>query len=206
MTFDDINAVWIVIAFIVPGFILSSVLTMRIPRKSRSASELAYQYLTLSCVNHGLWSWLIVIMIQGDWLARAPLGAGLAVFGIIFVSPVVLGLALGGLSRTEFVGRLLSAIGFRLQRFIPTAWDYKFQEEELSWIIVRLKDGSTIRGFWGTHSFAGDDPQERDLYMEALFQPGNGGHWQPIPDTGGILIKGNEIAAIEFVQIESKEG
>lgn len=203
MGMDSVNAVLIAIAFLMPGFILSSVLGMFFRRRSRSATEATLQYLTFSCFNHGVWSWLIVIMLHDNWLNTRPVAAGGLVFLILFASPICLGLAGAWLARRERVRALLSAVGFRVQRFIPTAWDFKFEQEQLSWVVVRLRDGSQVYGFLGTESFAGDEPAERDLYLEAVFTPSEHGHWQPAPSTRGILIKAGEIAAIEFRDLDS---
>lgn len=206
MTLDTMNAVLLAIAFLVPGFILSSILAITFRRRSSSAAELTLQYLTFSCLNYGFWSWLIVLMIQGDWLREFPIAAALFVFIILFVSPVGLGLMARRLGKTEIVQRVLAAVGFKIHRFIPTAWDYRFEQEQPSWIIVRLKDGSSVYGFFGNRSFAGDDPAERDLLIEAVFRPNDDGHWQPVADTDGILIKASEIATIEFRRFASDEG
>ena len=203
MSCDNFNAVLLAIAFLVPGFILSSVLASTFRRRSRSPADLMLQYLTLSCVNYGLWSWLIALMIQGDWVSRHPLFTALLVFTVLFASPVLLGALAPALSRKPLVKRVLSAVGFNVDRFIPTAWDFKFEQETPSWVIVRLRDGASVYGFWGSESFAGDEPGERDLFLEAVFQPSNEGHWQPAPDTAGILIRADEIATIEFRRVDS---
>lgn len=202
MSFDSINAVLITIAFLVPGFILSSVLAMTFRRRSKTPSELLLQYLTLSCINHGFWSWLLVIMVSGRWLQLYPIRTAFLIFLVVFVSPVVFGLIAKSLARNDHIQSGLAAIGFKVHRFIPTAWDYKFEQERPSWVVVRLKDGSIVYGFFGNFSFAGDDPEERDLYIEAVFRQGDSDHWQPVADTEGILIKADEIATIEFRRIE----
>ncbi len=206
MPYDSLGAVLVTIAFIVPGFILSSVLAITFRRRSRTASELTFQFLALSCINHGFWSWLIVPMVSANWFARFPMRTGLLCFLIIFVSPVVLGVTATALSKAERIQRLLAVLGFNVQRFIPTAWDFKFGGETPSWVIVRLTDGSTAHGFWGNGSFAGDEPGERDLFIEAVFRPSDQGHWQPVFDTSGILIKASEIATIEFLRVDSMDG
>lgn len=203
MNFDTFNAVLLAIAFLVPGFILSSVLAATFRRRSRSAADLTLQYLTLSCVNHGLWSWLIALMIQGDWASQRPRATAALVFTMLFASPVMLGALAPTLSRHPVVKRVLSAVGFNVDRFIPTAWDFKFEQETPAWVIVRLRDGAMVYGFWGGESFAGDEPGERDLYLEAVFQPNDGGPWQPALDTAGILIRADEIATIEFRRVDS---
>ena len=199
MNVDSLDAVVTAIAFLLPGFILSTMLGMRFRLRSRTGTELVLQYITLSCFNHGIWSWLIVLMVYSPWFqSRAWLTASL-VFLILFISPVTIGLLIGQLSRVRLVQRLLSAFGFKIHRFIPTAWDFKFEREEASWVIVQLKDRSMVFGFLGSESFSGDDPDERDLYIEAVFRPVDGhDHWQPVPDTSGILIKADQIATIEF--------
>ena len=206
MKFDTVNAVLLAIAFLVPGFLLSAVLAMYFPRRSRAASSLTLQYLLLSCLNHGFWSWLIVLMIHGRWITYHPARTAALVCMILFVSPIVMGVVLGRLGSHEVVQRALSAIGFMIYRFIPTAWDYRFMEETPAWLIVTLKDGSRIFGFYGDHSFAGDEAEERDLFIEAVFTPQDAGPWQPVPDTAGILIRASEIATVEFRRVDDLEG
>jgi len=202
MGIDTVDAVLVALAFLVPGFILSAVLAMTFRRRSNSAADLTLQYLTFSCINHGFWSWLIVLMVQGNWLEESPKSFAVLAFAIVFVSPVIIGLLASRMGRKERVQQILSAFGFMVHRFIPTSWDFTFEKERPSWIIVRLKDGSSVYGFFGNQSFAGDDPDERDLFIEAVFIPKDGGHWQPVADTGGILIKASEIATIEFKRID----
>ncbi len=206
MGFNSVSAVLIAIAFLVPGFILSSILAMTFRRRSRSAADLTLQYLTFSCVNYGLWSWLIVLMVHGNWLNLVPTLSAFIVFGVVFVSPVALGLIGSRMYRSEWVHRILSGFGFKMHRFIPTAWDFRFEQELPAWVIVRLKDGSSVYGFMGLASFAGDEPEERDLFVEAVFTPTPDGHWQPASDTGGILIKGSEIATVEFRRLDTASG
>jgi Family of unknown function (DUF6338) len=201
MSFDTVDAILLALAFLVPGFILSAVLAMTFRRRSNSAADLTLQYLTFSCVNHGFWSWLIVLMIQGRWIDRFPISFAVLAFMIVFASPIGLGLIATFLGRRTSIQRVLSGLGFRVQRFIPTAWDFVFGQENPSWVIVRLKDGTSVFGFFGNQSFAGDDPDERDFFIEAVFQPDDAKHWQPVRDTRGILIRSSEIATIEFKQI-----
>ncbi len=201
MNLDSLSAVLIAIAFLVPGFILSAILAMTFRRRPKSASEMTLQYLTFSCLNHGFWCWLVVLMIEGDWMNRFPLWSAGVVFLVLFLSPIAMGLAARFLATQAPVQRWLSALGFNVQRFIPTSWDWRFQRIPPSWIIVRLKDGSTVYVYFGTQSFAGDDPEERDLFIECVFQHSLEAGWQPVADSGGILIKADQIATIEFKQI-----
>ena len=79
-----------------------------------------------------------------------------------------------------------------------TAWDWYFNQQKPAWVIVTLKNGSRVYELFDKRSFAGDDPDRRDLYLEATFQVLANGEWAPNDDTGGILILADQIAVIEF--------
>ena len=67
--------------------------------------------------------------------------------------------------------------------------------------MVTLKNDSRVVGFFGSHSFAGDDPNERDLYLEAQFKLDGRGRWKPVAGSAGVLIKADQIAVVEFKRI-----
>lgn len=201
MPFDTSDAAVLAIVFLVPGFILSTVLATTFRRRASSTGELWLQHLTLSCVNMGIWSWLIVLIIERDWFSKSPKLAALAMFAIVFLSPLLLGAAALWFAKCRPLAHVLSAVGFKIHRLIPTAWDFKFQQEQPCWAIVRLKDGSSVFGLFGTDSFAGDEPGERDLYLQAAYRPAADGPWRLSPGTRGILISASEIATIEFLTL-----
>ena len=90
-------------------------------------------------------------------------------------------------------------------RLIPKSWDYHFGKEEPYWILLTLKDGKKIGGFFGTHSFASSFPAEEDLYIEELWVIDEEGKFvQPIENSGGCLIRRNDINFIEFFKLSEK--
>ena len=110
----------------------------------------------------------------------------------------MLGLLSGRYLQRDWVKTFLGRFGFRTIHPIPTAWDYFFSRTGPCWILVTLKNGSHVYGLFHNSSFAGDDPSERDLYLETVFRPTQAGDWAPVEDSAGILIKADEISAIEF--------
>jgi len=201
MSVDSFQAVFFTVGFLVPGFVWSAVLSMLVPSR-RAATEIRFlEFLTLSCINHGLWSWALFMIFQSGFTERHPRWSGLLVFGIIFVSPVVLGLLSGFLRQREVVGRFLGWLGVRTVHPIARAWDWHFSRERPSWVLVRLKDGTRIFGLFHKNSFAASDPQHRDFYLEAQFRLLEGGEWAPVEDTDGVLIMADEIAYIEFRKV-----
>ena len=63
-------------------------------------------------------------------------------------------------------------------------------------------DGSEVYGLLGYQSFAGSDPRNRDIYFEASFRLLETEEWPPVEDTAGILIGADQIATIEFRNLE----
>ena len=117
------------------------------------------------------------------------------------MTPIALGSLTGKLQQQDAVNRLLARLGFRTISSIPTAWDWHFGKGAPGWVIVTLKNGSRVVGFFGSDSFAGDDPDERDLYLEAQFKIDGKGRWKPVVSSAGVLIKADQIAVVEFKKI-----
>ena len=198
MALGSFEAVFFTAAFLVPGFVWSAVVSMLVPRRVRATELRVLEFLTLSCLNYGLWSWALFLIFRFDFLNRHPVWAAISLTGIIFISPVVLGLVSGRSLQRDWVARFLGRLGSRTVHLAPTAWDYQFSRGKPYWAMVRLSDGSTVYGFYGLGSFASDEPEQRDLYLEATYRLTDSGEWAPVEDTGGVLITGDQIAWIEF--------
>ena len=67
------------------------------------------------------------------------------------------------------------------------------------WIIVTLKNGGKVYGYFGNHSYASSEPDERDLFISHTVQMTNGG-FEFVKDTQGIYLRGEEISSIEFLE------
>jgi hypothetical protein len=205
VSINSFEVVFFTVGFLVPGFVWSGVLAMLVPTRTDVTEVRFLQFLTLSSINHGFWSWALVWIFTTDFLAEHPYWSGLALFGIIFVSPVLFGLVSGFLRQREGVRRFLGRFGLRTVHFIPRAWDWHFSRLKPYWVLVTLKDGSRLYGLFHTRSFAASDPEHRDLYLEAQFRPLETGEWAPVEDTGGVLIMAEQIAAIEFRKLVEED-
>jgi len=205
MTFSGFEAVFFTAGFLVPGFVWSAVLSMLVPRRGVGTQIRVVEFLSLSCINHGLWSWALFPVFKTGFLEGHPYWSGLALFGIMFVSPVVLGVASGLLQQREAVAGFLAWLGLRTVHPIPRAWDWHFSRLKPYWVLVTLKDGARLYGLFHSRSFAASDPEHRDLYLEAQFRPVEGGEWAPVEDTGGVLIMADQIAAVEFRKLAEEK-
>jgi hypothetical protein len=117
---------------------------------------------------------------------------------VLFVSPLAVGVVLGIAHQKNYPNWLRQITGIAMIHPIPTSWDYAFSTGESCWVIVTLKDGSQVAGFWGPSSFASSDPKERDIFIEKVFKIPKRGAWKEVPRTSGILLRGDEIQHIEF--------
>jgi len=202
MTFTSFDAVFFTVAFLVPGFIWESVLSLFLRRRDDRADRAWVRFLTLSAFNYALWSWLIYLLFVRAGVLAEPWMAALAWFFMLLVSPVTLGVATGLLSQRAVVRRLLARYGVYTVHPVPTAWDYVFSHSTGSWVLVTLTDGSTVAGVFSARSFASSDAAERDLFLERLYKVEDDGPWQPVPMNRGVWIQGEAIRAIEFLEFQ----
>ncbi|MEK6676317.1 MAG: DUF6338 family protein [Planctomycetota bacterium] len=194
MSLGTFDAILYAIVFLVPGFVWSWMHSKLIPRRAQAWETRALEFLTLSCINHALWIGFILPLFRSGFSAYHPFWLILP----LFISPVTLGFLSGWAYQKKWNRRILGRLGLKTIHPIPTAWDYHFSRARYYWVKVRLRDGTNVYGWFGCQSFAGDDPHERDLYIEAAYRPNEHGEWVPIEDSGGIIVKADQIAAIEF--------
>lgn len=83
-------------------------------------------------------------------------------------------------------------------------WDLIFSQNKARWIIVHLKDGRSIGGWYGEHSYCSSFPSKEQIYLEEVYKINENGEFEgPIIErTDGILILGDDISAIEFFKSE----
>jgi hypothetical protein len=198
MELSSLQAVFYAINFLVPGFIIELTLSALLPRRDEPEKPLLVRFLTFSCVNHAIWSWLIILLIQAKFVTDHPIWSAIAWTVIVLVSPILLGLLLGRAHQRGLIRKALQRLGFNPLHVIPTSWDWKFSETQPVWVRVTLTDGSAVCGLFGTASFASTDPRERDLYIEAVYRQNRDGHSGVVDRTDGMLIRGGSIRHIEF--------
>lgn len=205
MTLESSDVLFYTLAFLVPGFILQWTLSAFVSQKKEDAQLLLLRFITLSCANYGLWSGVIFYLFRTDALKNHAIASAIIFFTIVFLSPLLIGLALGKSSQNDTVRNLLIRVGFRPLHAVPNSWDYKFSHvREAAWVIVVLTDGTQVAGFWGEKSFASSEPDERDLYIEELWTIEEDGTWEKMERSEGILLMREQIRYIEFRSYEKE--
>ena len=206
VTLDAFNTVFLTVAFVVPGFLLHGTLSLATPERDRPVQLLMVRFLTLSCVNYAFCSWLVYLIGNARPFVTSPLLTALAWAAIILVSPIMIGLLSALLRQKEWVRRALQSCGLRPLHPVPSSWDYVFGSvTDCLWVMVTLKNGSSVAGLFGTGSFASSEPGERDLYLERVLNVGASGAWTPVERSAGILLRGEDIRYVEFWTDEEAE-
>jgi Family of unknown function (DUF6338) len=199
----SIQAIIVVIVFLIPGFVASRVLSYAYPASEPSDARLILTAIMHSCINYALLSWLFILSWKMLWYENAAFLAFLAVLAL-FVSPVLSGLGLVKLAETGWIRRFRQAFG--LPHPVPKGWDYFFRRRIPCWVIATLKSGRVIGGKYAANSFASSYPSEEDLYLEQLCNMTPEGTMAGLNDlsVGGIIQMKN-VELLEMFEYEREE-
>jgi hypothetical protein len=184
----SVEALCIILAFVVPGFVISVVRSQFAIGRPQKGTEQLLGYLTLSALNYAVFSWLVYILAATGFPQTHPGWAALLWFLIILVGPAALGAGLGVAIQRDLFRPLFARLRLQPVHVVPTAWDYQFGRlRKAHWVLVKLKDGSMVGGFFGTHSFASSDPEERDIYIEQVYRIDQDSTWHPMSAGRGSI-------------------
>lgn len=200
MTFE---ALQILVTFLVPGYIVDTIIDRTIARQARQAHSYVLSILSWGGINYTLWyvvwTWFLSVRLQ-------PAAVSIFLLLMVFVSPVLLGFAAAYVYSRDLTGRVQEKLKISRVDPIPRAWDMVFGRRESAFVLVTLKDGSQIGGYYGPLSAASSYPAPEDIYLELRFElKENGEFKEPIKNSKGVLIRGEEIRCIEFCEIKTKE-
>lgn len=197
MTVDSLEVVFYTCIFLLPGFVIKSILDALIPPQRHNETKYFFSCLLYSIVNCAIWSWayrLLTPLAQNH-----PVIYWISMLAITIVGASILAFLIGLIKQKECVEWMFSKMKINKVHPVPTAWDYFFAKQEEAWVIVTLKSGKTIYGKYSTESFASSDCEERDLYVEKTYSISEDMSWIEDKKSKGILISKDEIETIEFL-------
>lgn len=181
---------WLLV-LVLPGFISIRVFELLVPTRSTSTGREALEALSYGAINFGIWA--VPVLYWLPWLKVRPLRFTLVAILLLIVSPA--SLALG--ARAVLVWPHLRKW---VVHPVPTAWDHFFGLRQAAWMRIHLKNGRFIGGWYGDSSFAGSDPEWRDLYVEQAWELDPlGGFKRKISDTMGFLVRVEDCELIEIL-------
>lgn len=206
--FESLTAAGILVVFLVPGY-LWRVTEGRLVYLDRKLEweKFAFGLLTRSTIIYLPWSPFLYRGYSQAWYDSAPWLTLIFCVLIAIVQPVLCGAFWGVFRQRGYDRKVFACLGWRTfeQSHAPTAWDAMFSGLDESWIIITLKDNTTVQGWFGVKSHASSDDGQRDLFVSHVLTQGAAGQKQFVMNTGGVYISADQIKTIEFINnVEQK--
>ena len=183
---------WALIALFLPGFI-SLKLHRFLERRTGSAAEALIDVIGFSLLNAVALFW--PIYLNGTLLAdKHPYWPAIVTNAVIACvgGPIAWPLILRLVERYAIRGGLL--LGEQ-----KTAFDAYFSTNQACWVIVHLKDGARIGGYFGGESYASANPHSGDFYLQELWELDEEGVFSgPIENSKGAIFHRSDYVWLEF--------
>ena len=196
MTIDSFDIVFYTAVFVLPGFIINSIIDAMNPPKKHNDGIYLLKCIGLSLVSCGVWCWLYKIILERDKLSELWHWILLALTSI--VGSALLGIIIAIIKQFQCIDRILSKLKVNTIHTTPTAWDYLFFNQGSAFIIVTLTDDTKLYGWYASNSFTSSDQEERDLFVEIGYKVSEDGTWEEDPQSGGFYVPKDQIKYIEF--------
>jgi hypothetical protein len=197
----SLSQVWVLVAFIIPGFVLMRVKRVVYPTVEVSTGSTVLDSLALSCVVYALTSPVLYISYLYRWPATRPVLFSILALVVLLVVPCVLGTLYVRFTRSGGAQWLREFLGFPNPD--PTAWDYLFRKRRAYWVWLTFKSGQMMAGLFGPNSFASSYPHNRDLYVEKLMRLDEYGRVvELIKGSAGALVMMEDLERIQFFEID----
>ena len=200
MKLETFSGLYFVVSVLVPGFIYQGVVSNFVPlRQHKDKERLLLGFVTATAFNYAICSPLIYLLAFGLIFPKCPVGQAFCWFAIIFLAPALLALFRSLILQRNWLGYIYRFLELRPISPIPTGWDFVFSTTEPCYLLVTLKDGTEIAGYFGTKSMAASDPDHKDIYIERVYKVSEGGEpWKEVERSLGMHIDASQIAYVEF--------
>ncbi|HEX8242339.1 MAG TPA: DUF6338 family protein [Longimicrobium sp.] len=178
--------------FVLPGLTSMTVYRLIMPARSIDWAQSVLQGLFYSTANYVLLLPLVVYIHRDGYAGLHPLRYWAMVLLMVVVAPMCWPVLLVKAFESPRLSR-------RLPLPFPTVWDYVFHGPPPTFVVVRLKDGRFIGGYWGPGSKAGRHPNDGELYVSAAHEVDDAGQiGAEIPNTAGLHIRRDEYVYVRF--------
>lgn len=166
------------------------------PAKDFDWKEALIGGLFYSTVNFGVLLPLLVFLHRNEFPIHHPYWHAFAMMLVILIAPVFWPLLWSKVIRNKNLMK-----HFHLP--YPTAWDYFFDQRKPAFVLIHLKNGRKIGGYYGPNSYATSFPRDGDIFMEAAIRVNGIGNFEKIVEnTMGVLIRKDEYELLEFFRAE----
>lgn len=188
----SLDKITLVIAFAIPGFIALKTYGLLSASGNKDASQQILDAVAYSCINYAILAFPILSIEHGNLKQSSPYCyfALWAVF--LLVAPVAMAGFYWQLRKTAFAQKTFP-------HPVGKPWDFIFSQKKPLWVIVTLKSGRKVGGWYGVKSFSSSYPYPPEIFLEDAWHiNADEGFERPRTRTAGILITESEISTIEF--------
>jgi Family of unknown function (DUF6338) len=204
------NALLILLVFVLPGFV-AVLLKERIYEVR--GEEATFDRL-LTVVYYSLLVYLPLVLMIGVLSAvgsvhqkdlvdfahgRSPIWlTGMVVITVLLVLPMASALGAAAWVRSDLRLGAQRRLGIKPVHRVPTSWDFAFDSEQDLLLVVTLKDGSRVAGYYGRRSHSGYGTKTRDLFLEERWDfTDDGARLEgPAPGSIGVWVGADDIVAV----------
>ena len=180
------------LVFVLPGLISMNVYRILFAVRVIDWKGSLLQALFYSCLNLAVSLPILIPIHQDGFLEKHPYFYTAGLMIVILVLPVT----------WPFGYRYLIAwqwLSSKIQLPYPTAWDYFFDRRVPVFVLVQLKNGSRLGGYYGVQSYASSFPTEGDIFLETVYYVDEDGKFkEPVESSGGVIIRKDQYELIEF--------
>lgn len=187
-----LDALGLLAALAFPGLVSMQVYRAVLPARALDWKDGLVAALFYSVVNYALGFWALLYILDARRLDTAPWTYWFCLVWLFVLAPILLPLAYRWLvTRTPLRRWLLAPY--------PTAFDYFFGQKLPCFVIVTLKSGGRIGGYWGDRSYASSFPEQGDLYLSAAVALTPEGKFaEAVPGSLGVLVRRDEYTHLEL--------
>jgi uncharacterized protein DUF6338 len=122
-----------------------------------------------------------------------------------FVAPLVLGLAVVGIRRSEWFRRLTRRLTRRDAR--TRSWDFAFSSQARFFVRAKLKTGERVGGVYADDSFASAFPEPQDVFLQQVWKlTSDGTPDYPVPGSRGLVLRQEDVELVELIDLEVEDG
>lgn len=195
MIIDSFDAIFYTAIFILPGFIVNSVIDTANPPQKQNEGIYLLKCIFFSLISCAIYSWLYKIVIDCEKISTSLHWILLIVISI--AGSFFLGIAIAIIKQHQWLAWMLSKLKINTIHTTPTAWDYYFSKQKSSFVIITLLDDTKLYGWYSNNSFTSSDYEERDIFVEKgyIFENGN---WEEDSESEGFYVAKDQIKLIEF--------
>ena len=196
MNLPSLDALGTLLVFVWPGVLSLQTYRAIMPAKPIDWKDTG-QALFYSALNYIVFFPAARFVLHSSNLELNPWSYWLCILLLLLVGPIALAFVYKYAHRWKPIGRLIQAP-------YPTSWDFFFGQRLQVFVLIHLKTGGLLGGYWGTGSYASSFPEAGDLYIRVACRVDANGEFQEVvARTRGILIRREEFSYLEFFEAGS---